>query len=80
MNRDTSDKTFPHHWDCVYTEEKGHPRNQYECTVRDGTRRVPDGSIVARDHIRGGGVALGVHDLNTRKVTPYIIVETQERT
>jgi len=74
MDQHKSNISFPHHWDCIYTDEKGHPRGQYECTVSDGTRRVPDGSIVARDHIRRGGMALGRHDLNTGEITPYEIL------
>ena len=69
---ETRHPDFPHHWDCIYTTE-GHPKGERQCTVTDGSRRVPDGSIAAREHIRAGGLALGVHNVQTGEFTPVLI-------
>lgn len=58
---DTSSQEYPHHWDCKYGDGQGHPGNNRQCTVSDGSRRVPDGSIFARDHIKAGGIAIRRH-------------------
>ena len=69
---DTTDPTFPHHWECQHTS--GHPVNQEECVVRDGSTRCPDGSIICRDKIQRGdiffierditGNVIGIHDVD----------------
>ena len=54
----TTDLNFPHHWKC--TEIKGHTGcicdgsmycnnkycNAYKCKLKDGSKRVPDGSLI----------------------------------
>jgi len=65
----TSQKDFPHHWKCIQTD--GHvgctcsQSNDYckafECTLADGSRRFPDHSFSAKDHLEAGGMSLAIH-------------------
>lgn len=68
---------FPHHWKCIY--DKGHPITNclsdckgfcsaIECSLADGTRRFPDGSISFRDHLQAGGTAIAKHNLVSGEV------------
>lgn len=70
----TQKKGFPHHWECVQLE--GHVGcscdnnterrcKAFECTLDDGSHRVPDGSIVAKAHLQKGGLALRSVNLAT---------------
>jgi len=59
----TCDPDFPHHWNCQHAYGSGHPEDKYECTVKDGSSRVPDGSITSRSVIEQGGICLTYHSL-----------------
>ena len=62
----TAVEGFPHHWKCIEPEghsdcschNKGRFCKAYECRLEDGTRRVPDGSIAAKEHLENGGLAI----------------------
>ncbi len=73
----TSKLGFPHHWRCI--ESNGHTGCScdgtgkwcpaYECRLEDGSRRFPDGSIAAKEHLKHGGVAFGIHHTGTGSFT-----------
>jgi hypothetical protein len=78
----TTGTNFPHHYRCIY--DKGHlgancePNckghcEAYECSLEDGTRRTPDGSIVARDHLKNGGIAICKRNLNNNEAEVVVI-------
>ncbi len=64
---------YPHHWECI--ETNGHKRctcspndarcEAKQCMLIDGSRRVPDGSIISKDHIEAGGLAFTSYNPNT---------------
>jgi len=74
----TTRSDYPHHWECIQTD--GHKGcncsdlsnlnycQAFECLLEDNSRRFPDGSIVARDHLRAGNIAVGVHSLSDHSV------------
>lgn len=70
----TSDKNYPHHWKCIETDgHKGCTCDQEycqveQCTLEDGTHRVPDGSIAAKDHLEAGGIVLTTYSLGVREI------------
>jgi|APFre7841882724_1041349.scaffolds.fasta_scaffold329808_1 hypothetical protein len=73
----TNVEGFPHHWGCI--ETNGHSGcicnndndkwcSAHECRLKDGSRRVPDGSIVVKSHLEAGGIALASHNISTGEV------------
>ncbi len=76
----TTNEGFPHHWGCI--ETNGHSEcncnnntgnwcSAYECRLKDGSRRVPDGSIVMKSHLEEGGIAIVSHNISTGEVTVF---------